>query len=521
LFSTQKAKIAMATLLFILYIALGLFIINQVENGKKEYYLEVQSKLLEDKYNVLHKYLKIMSNDIYDMYSNNTKLINLLNAAVNEPKAQKNQTRRDVYNLLIKNYKRLENMGISQVHFHSADNHSFLRMYAPNRYGDDLSKIRKSVVLTNKTKKPQEGMESCPYLLGYRFVYPLFNQKHEHIGSVEISYSTQTIFKNLIEDFIYDHHLLISKKIANNTIVGNQYGYNYTDTWQAKEYYIEESTHKSIKDKNFYKELNTPELKKILYAKIETKKPFAISTNYNYQEIILNFLPIPSVDKIPNIAYIVTYSVSTYLSHIKAQTTYIKLLFFSISFVIYLFILYVIQNREKLKELALYDPLTNLPNKTLLNIELERELGQAKRYNYKVALMFIDLDGFKAINDTYGHHVGDFLLKEVAKKINASIRKVDIASRLSGDEFIIVLSHIKNLPQTITVAENLLQELNNEVIIENNAISIRASIGIAIYPDDADNLQTLLVKADKTMYKAKQNGKNKIFTYKNKEKNNV
>jgi diguanylate cyclase (GGDEF)-like protein len=324
-----------------------------------------------------------------------------------------------------------------------------------------------------------------------------------------------------MEDFTYDYHILISKNIADKTIVGSQYGYNYKDTWETNNYYIEELTHKSIKDKHFYKQLNTPALRNMLKSKIETKKPFAIAVEYNYQEIVLNFLPLPSVDKVPNISYIVTYNVSAYLSRIKVQTNYIELLFYSISFLLYLFVLYVIQNREKLKELALYDTLTNLPNRTLFNIELEHEIIQAKRYDYKLALIFLDLDGFKAVNDTFGHHIGDLLLKEVATKINASIRKVDIASRLGGDEFTIVVTHVKDKEHAQKIAKKILQELNSDITIENNKIKIGASIGIALYPDDANDMQTLLVNADTAMYKAKQNGKNQIFIYKNKEKNNV
>ena len=513
MFQTQKGKIVLLTFLTILVFFLGLLLINAYSQQKRSYYLQIQSTLLLNKYTVLHKYLKIMSHDIYTMYEQKPHLIELLSKAVEESPAERNATRKAVYKLLIRNYKRLEHMGISQVHFHLPDNHSFLRMYAPEQFGDDLTPLRKSVVLANKLLKPIEGMEACPYLLGYRFVYPLFNAKKEHIGSVEISYSSEIIFKNLIEDFTYDHHLLISKSVANNTIVGHQYGYNYKETWESPDYYIEEQSHKKLKDKAFYKQLATPSLQNQLAQKFQTQEPFALAVGYNYQQIVLNFLPIPSADGIKNIAYIVTYKVSPYLSRVDVQQTYITLLFSAVLLLLYIFSIYVIINREKLKELALYDPLTTLPNRTLFTIEFEDEIKRAKRYNYKLALMFIDLDGFKAVNDTFGHHVGDELLKEVARVIKTSIRQVDLAARLSGDEFTIVLSHAKDTKEATKVAMSILKKINETITIQNNKIKVGASIGIALFPDDASSMQQLLLKADRAMYRAKENGKNQVFCY--------
>jgi len=513
MFQTQKSKIIFLTFLMVLLFFMGLFLINAYSQQKRSYYLQVQSTLLVNKYGVLHKYLKIMSHDIYTMYEGNPRLIKLLTKALHEPSSERNITRKAVYKLLIKNYKRLENMGISQVHFHLPDNHSFLRMYAPQRFGDDLTPLRKSVVLVNKLLKPVEGMEACPYLVGYRFVYPLFNTKKEHIGSVEIAYSTEAIFKNLIEDFTYDHHLLISKSVANNTIVGHQYGYNYKETWESPDYYIEEISHKRFKDNAFYKQISTPSLKALLKKKFKTQKPFALSVPYNYQQIVLNFLPLPSADGVKNIAYIATYNVSAYLSRVEIEQRYITLLFSVVLLLLYLFFIYIIINREKLKELALFDPLTTLPNRTLFTIELEDEIKRAKRYNYKITLMFIDLDGFKAVNDTFGHHIGDELLKEMAKIIKTSIRQVDLAARLSGDEFTIALSHTINSKEALTVAKHVLEQINKDITIQNNKIKVGASIGIAIFPDDASSLQQLLLKADKAMYRAKENGKNQVFYY--------
>jgi diguanylate cyclase (GGDEF)-like protein len=194
-------------------------------------------------------------------------------------------------------------------------------------------------------------------------------------------------------------------------------------------------------------------------------------------------------------------------------------MFISIATLLFLFSIYIILNREKLKELALYDALTKLPNRTLFMIEFQNEINRAQRYKTKVALLFIDLDGFKAVNDTYGHQVGDELLKIVSDTLSTLIRKSDIASRLSGDEFTVILTDIENEAQAISVAQKIIKELNKDIIINHKVISIGASIGISIYPTSALHEEELIKYADSMMYRSKENGKNQVTLYKGKEQN--
>jgi len=507
-------KFIVPTILFVVFLLVGNFIINRYIETKKEYYLNVQSKLLATKYQTNYKYYKIMSKDVYDMYEQKKKLIALLSKAAktSDPK-KKDYYRKAVYKLLKKNYRRLTNMGITQIHFHTKDNKSFLRMYAPNEYGDDLSTTRPTVVLTNKTKKPHEGFESCKYMVGYRFVYPLFNAKKEHIGSVEISYSATQILNNVADKFSYDAHILVSKDIAPRTIIENTLGVNYKKTWESPDYLLEESSHKHLQNKNFYEKLDTPKIRQQIAKGIASKKVFSIYAKYNYNFIVITFLPLQDVHKRKNIAYIVTYNESDYLGNIDIENDYIKALFFTIATLLYLFSLYVIFNREKLKELALFDNLTKLPNRTLFMIELQNELNRAQRYKNRVGLLFIDLDGFKSVNDTYGHQMGDELLKEVAQRLTKAVRKTDIVSRLSGDEFTVIVSGIQDPKEVENIAKKVLEAVNEEIIIDHQVLPIGASIGIAIYPDHTKDIDELIKLADDMMYRSKAAGKNQISMY--------
>jgi len=167
------------------------------------------------------------------------------------------------------------------------------------------------------------------------------------------------------------------------------------------------------------------------------------------------------------------------------------------------------QMEEKIRNLAYFDPLTNLPNRRMLHDRLAHALSQAKRYHRSLAIMFLDLDNFKKINDTLGHDVGDELLKEVSSRIKTCLRTGDTVSRTGGDEFIIVLSEITHPDDAALVADKIIKAINIPVQIADNTLNTSTSIGIAVYPINGSvDAQELMKKADKAMYAAKAAGRN-------------
>jgi diguanylate cyclase len=159
------------------------------------------------------------------------------------------------------------------------------------------------------------------------------------------------------------------------------------------------------------------------------------------------------------------------------------------------------------KKFLAYDPLTHLPNRDALNQHLAISAKRCDRNGESLALAYIDLDHFKPVNDQFGHHIGDLLLIEVAKRISNAIRNCDYVARAGGDEFIAVLSEIENHQSAVTVIQRIIDSLRETFVIENHVIEISCSIGISMYPQDG-NLQKLKLNADAAMYKAKENGKN-------------
>ena len=163
---------------------------------------------------------------------------------------------------------------------------------------------------------------------------------------------------------------------------------------------------------------------------------------------------------------------------------------------------------ERAQFLAYYDALTGLPNRALLQDRLAKALAAARRQGHKVAVLFLDIDRFKDINDSLGHSVGDLLLQKIAERLKTWGREQDTVARLSGDEFVITLTHIKDVPDAAVATERLMDALTAEFIVEGQSLSIGCSVGISLFPEHGPDCETLIKNADAAMYSAKSNGRN-------------
>ncbi len=171
------------------------------------------------------------------------------------------------------------------------------------------------------------------------------------------------------------------------------------------------------------------------------------------------------------------------------------------------------KNDEKLKQLATTDILTGLPNRSLFNDRLEHALYKANRSGTRVAVLFMDLDNFKHVNDSLGHSAGDLLLCEIAQRLKKSVREGDTIARLGGDEFTVILEEIRSAQNVAKVAEKILAATASSYDLEGTVVSISPSIGISLYPADGRDVDTLLKNADAAMYHAKRSGKNNFQFY--------
>lgn len=170
--------------------------------------------------------------------------------------------------------------------------------------------------------------------------------------------------------------------------------------------------------------------------------------------------------------------------------------------------------QERLTHMAYHDTLTNLPNRTLFFELVSQGLLLAKRNRSRLALLYIDLDRFKPVNDTYGHAAGDLVLQEVAVRMTGAIRASDCVGRIGGDEFVVLLQDVSGDDAVVGVAEKIRHALNQPIVVAGTALSISSSIGVAMYPEHGSDADELARHADSAMYLAKESGRNniKVFT---------
>ncbi|MES9966145.1 MAG: diguanylate cyclase [Sedimenticola sp.] len=168
---------------------------------------------------------------------------------------------------------------------------------------------------------------------------------------------------------------------------------------------------------------------------------------------------------------------------------------------------------KALTRLANYDSLTGLPNRTLFSERLKMAMAHARRNRCRIALLFMDLDGFKEVNDRHGHESGDLVLQETAKRLQNCLREEDTVGRMGGDEFTVILNNLADREDAAGVAEKLIQAIDEPYEIADEIQQIGISIGVAIYPEDTDVMDTLMQYADDAMYRVKRSGKNSFRYY--------
>jgi len=171
------------------------------------------------------------------------------------------------------------------------------------------------------------------------------------------------------------------------------------------------------------------------------------------------------------------------------------------------------EHQKQLEHIAHYDPLTGVPNRVLLADRMAQALARTKRERGLMAVCYIDLDGFKPVNDNFGHEAGDKVLVEITRRIKETVREDDTVARLGGDEFVVLLVGLQMPEECVGSLQRLLERINQPIAVQGAVLNISASIGVALYPEDEQDADTLLRHADQAMYVAKQSGKNRYHLF--------
>ncbi|QVL51124.1 MAG: EAL domain-containing protein [Thiocapsa sp.] len=174
----------------------------------------------------------------------------------------------------------------------------------------------------------------------------------------------------------------------------------------------------------------------------------------------------------------------------------------------------LLDSRRRLEEIALYDPLTRLPNRRLLAERMDEAVVRAREQGLLLGVCYLDLDGFKPINDTHGHKMGDRVLVTVASRLRGCVREDDTVARLGGDEFVLLMNHMESLSDCAALLERVLAALAQPILIDGHSLAVTGSAGVTLFPRDAGDADTLLRHADHAMYQAKQQGRNRFQFFK-------
>lgn len=395
-------------------------------------------------------------------------------------------------------YKHLreENPYLGIMHFHTRDTKSFLRLHKPQKFDDNLSSIRFMINSVNKLKTKQIGFEVGRYGIDYRIALPVFNQDGKHLGAFEFGIQIDYILDIFNKDYGFQNILLLKKDIfeiiyeKNKSVSYKSYSDEYyimdsndnNNSLSTK--LIEPDNNKIIFTVNTLKDISNKEIGKILFVKdirFYTEKIVIIRNSSIVSALILLLVSLYLTKRI-------------FTSHMNMMHNYQDKL--------------EMKNNTLLKLVNL-DYLTKINNRQSIETILIKELKGVERYDKKLSVIIFDIDDFKNVNDTYGHNIGDIVLKTIANIVSSTIRESDYFGRWGGEEFV-VISTESSLEQAAVVAEKIRKNICSYEF--KKAGNLSCSIGVAEY-NRGDTYQTIVNNADIALYKAKQSGKNRVVLY--------
>lgn len=422
-----------------------------------------------------------------------------------------NRDRAKLLELTLPIYKGLKenNEYLEIMNFHTPESEVFLRLNKPEKFGDDLSSLRPIIVKTNEYQAMQVGVEVGKYGIYYRVTFPVFCN-NEYIGAFEFGIDIKYLISRLATLNLHAPLLLIEKEAA-----ASIYKYDSSVESHLSEFNSEHSfvkyNYSALEKMSILDFIDNKMLESESYIIKKEPHDYLIFNGYILKDyknkVVGSFIFMDEMSYYMNTIY--------YLRLISAITTILLVL-------IIVFLIYKLINRytaeltaqkDILNYQAHYDSLTGLSNRVLFNDRLEQAVEKGKRQESKFALLFIDLDRFKQINDSLGHSIGDEVLQIIAKRIQGVVRREDSISRLGGDEFTILVQDLKQETDASLLAQKIIYSFSEPINIENYTLYVTTSIGISIFPNDGINANNLLKYADAAMYKAKEEGKNNFQYY--------
>jgi len=497
-------KIAIFLTIFIIFnILLFYYFQNDKQNRISIYFKQKVAKLFSE-YKATKNGFKMLSDFVHDDIIEREDILNLIIKLKNAKVDEQRKIRKKLYNKLYKFYRLLKKYKIYYMTLYFPNGKVFLRMHQPYKFGDSLYKNHNSIPFINKNNILAHEINT-----GIIYNYPLFfNGKL--IAHIKTSISYDVLKQELTKLFNSDYEYILKKDfISNSAFRTGQKLFIQSDI--NKNYFYEESSIKRDRSR-----VNNQTIHKInlllkdrIKDKLNLEKNFAEAVKVQGKYYIVTFLTISPLQKNShNIGYLISYEQDDTYGVFNSIFLHNIILANSIIILILLFGYYVLEMNEKLKLIASTDKLTRLFNRNKFYEIAPLEIERATRYKRPLSLIIFDIDFFKKINDKYGHNIGDYVLKELAKIVKNSVRKNDSIFRWGGEEFIILVPET-NIVGAQNLAEKLRKAVENYEFDTVNFVTI--SLGVAQYNEDIDkDIDSLISRADEALYKSKEAGRNMV-----------
>jgi diguanylate cyclase (GGDEF)-like protein len=512
-------------LLFILFVSINLavFLVTH-KNGseRKKLVLKADLNTLQTHYKVLLQTQKNIAASMYRETIYRQRVLEIIDEAFLASKERRNLLRDELHGMLEHLYDSGKINGVLQYQFVFKDNVSFLRMHKPSKFGDDLTEIRYDFRYVNETQKPTRGFVQGRVAHGFRNTFPLFNKDHKHIGAVEISFSSERFqwFLNHISNI--HTHFLVKKSVFDVKFWERDDSFiKYIQSAESRDYMVALD---GIYSKKLCIDENMREFKPIrdeLDSKIAKGDKFSIYVKDEYHEShgdILSFLPIKSLQSKKTVAWIVSYQGSEFIKTTEKNMFVIRVITLLFSLILIYFIAQLIRSRMLLKErnikledIALYDPLTGLKNRFYLESDIKKVIDNYQLNHAPYAVLMFDIDWFKEVNDTYGHDVGDVVLKELSAILKLSVREEDKVYRVGGEEFVLLLNRIA-YKDTIALAEKIRRLIEQHIFkVADKEFSKTISCGLFHSSMmQINDVKYVLKLVDNALYESKTDGRNRV-----------
>ncbi len=476
---------------------------------KQQQYLANQLDLFSTQIQSIMGTYEQFSQYIFEQFIDTPDILAMIAEASQGNERTQAEVRDELYRRLLDTYVRMQEYDFRQLHVHTAEGLSFLRFHSPGQFGDPLFDVRDSIRIVNTEHRYVSGFEPGRIFNGYRYVYPL-KYEGSHIGSAEISVSLASMMQVITRYYPQKEMFFLIPREEVESIVFDQFRDHYIPSVFSRDFLFDRHVQESFSvSPEISQLLEDPEILDMFCEYLRelsaAGKDASVPLNHMGSGYIASFLGLRDVSGSVR-GYLLLIVRDDFLSRVRRDLIVQIVLGVLLAAVFLAAAFIYILDKIRLAQLSSTDSLTGLLNRRSFSSRIINEHERGNRYGSTYSVIAADLDNFKQINDTFGHHIGDEVLKSVSHLISQSLRKVDAAARWGGEEFMVLL------PETVQQAALVTAERIRTRIEEfefRKAGTVTVSMGVSERAGEDTSTEQVFQRADAALYRSKALGKNR------------